>query len=49
MAQEGTVQMLQADGSLAPEATFDVKHVADSVVHIAELPLDVTVSQYTIM
>ncbi|TCD65498.1 hypothetical protein EIP91_002546 [Steccherinum ochraceum] len=49
MAAQQTVGVLQADGTVAPEATFDVKHVADSVVHVAELPLDVTVLQYTIM
>lgn len=49
MAHQQTVGVLQADGSVAPEATFDVKHVADSIVNIAALPLDVTVLQYTIM
>ncbi|KAH8085945.1 short-chain dehydrogenase/reductase SDR [Cristinia sonorae] len=49
MAHQQTVGVLQADGRIAPEATFDVQHVADSIVHIAELPLDVTVLQYTIM
>lgn len=49
MAQGQTVGVLQANGTVAPEATFDVKYVADSIVHVAELPLDVTVLQYTIM
>jgi len=40
---------LQANGQIAKEAVFDVKHVADSIVHIANLPLDVTVLNYTIM
>jgi NAD(P)-dependent dehydrogenase (short-subunit alcohol dehydrogenase family) len=40
---------LQADGSLRPEATMDVKHVADAVVHMASLPLDANVPFMTIM
>jgi len=40
---------LQADGSLRPEATMDVKHVADAVVHMASLPLDANVPFITIM
>jgi NAD(P)-dependent dehydrogenase (short-subunit alcohol dehydrogenase family) len=33
----------QADGSVRPEPTFDPRHVADAVVRIAQLPLDVDV------
>ncbi|KAG6910704.1 hypothetical protein DXG01_008748 [Tephrocybe rancida] len=40
---------LQPDGRVIPEATFDVKHVGDSIVHIANLPNDVTVLEYNIM
>ncbi|TRM61149.1 hypothetical protein BD626DRAFT_434875 [Schizophyllum amplum] len=49
----------QADGELLPdgtfqhrllkEATIDVKHIADTIVHIAELPNDVTVLEMNIM
>jgi NADP-dependent 3-hydroxy acid dehydrogenase YdfG len=39
----------QADGSLAPEPTIDVAHVARTVVQMAELPLDVNVQTVTIM
>ncbi|HVV18213.1 MAG TPA: SDR family oxidoreductase, partial [Pseudonocardiaceae bacterium] len=39
----------QADGSLAAEPTMDVRHVAATVVHIANLPLDVNVPFLTIM
>jgi NAD(P)-dependent dehydrogenase (short-subunit alcohol dehydrogenase family) len=39
----------QADGRLAPEPTFDVRHVADAVVQMAALPLDVNVQFMTIM
>ncbi|KAK7689826.1 hypothetical protein QCA50_006465 [Cerrena zonata] len=41
--------VLQPDGRIAAEATFDPRHVADAVVHIASLPLDVTVLNFTIM
>jgi NAD(P)-dependent dehydrogenase (short-subunit alcohol dehydrogenase family) len=40
---------LQADMSLKPEPTFDVKHVADAVVYMASLPLDVNVLFMTVM
>ena len=39
----------QADGSLKPEPTINVRHVADAVVHMAGLPLDVNVQFITIM
>ncbi len=39
----------QADGSLKPEPTIDVRHVADAVVHMARLPLDVNVQFMTVM
>ncbi|KAI0761990.1 hypothetical protein BD413DRAFT_616723 [Trametes elegans] len=40
---------LQPDGRLSREATFDARHVGDAVVHIAGLPLDVTVLTFNIM
>jgi NAD(P)-dependent dehydrogenase (short-subunit alcohol dehydrogenase family) len=40
---------LQADFSLKPEPTFDVRHVADAVVYMANLPLDANVLQMTVM
>jgi len=39
----------QADGSMRPEAVMDVRHVADSVVHMANLPLDANVLFMTVM
>ncbi|GJE91735.1 short-chain dehydrogenase/reductase SDR [Phanerochaete sordida] len=48
-ANQGGGGALQADGSVKPEGTFDVKHVADTIVHIAGLPLDVTVLTFTIL
>jgi NAD(P)-dependent dehydrogenase (short-subunit alcohol dehydrogenase family) len=33
----------QPDGSVRPEPTFDPAHVAAAVVHLARLPLDVSV------
>ncbi|MGE0241225.1 MAG: SDR family oxidoreductase, partial [Parvibaculaceae bacterium] len=41
--------VLQADGSTAVEATMDVRHVVDAVVHMASLPLDVNVLFMTVM
>ena len=39
----------QANGTMAVEPTMDVKHVADAVVHMAGLPLDVNIQFITIM
>ncbi|MFL5404798.1 MAG: 3-oxoacyl-ACP reductase, partial [Myxococcales bacterium] len=39
----------QADGSIKPEPLMDVKHVADAVLQMANLPLDVNVQFMTIM
>ncbi|GAA1387792.1 SDR family oxidoreductase [Pseudonocardia kongjuensis] len=38
----------QADGTVRPEQTFDVRHVADAVVHMAGLPLSANVQFLTI-
>jgi NAD(P)-dependent dehydrogenase (short-subunit alcohol dehydrogenase family) len=40
---------LQADFSLKPEPTFDVKHVADAVLYMAGLPLEANVLRMTVM
>jgi NAD(P)-dependent dehydrogenase (short-subunit alcohol dehydrogenase family) len=40
---------LQADGSLRQEATMDVRHIADAIVHMASLPLGANVQFMTIM
>lgn len=40
---------LQADFSIKPEPTFDVKHVADAVLYMAGLPLDANVLRMTVM
>lgn len=39
----------QADGSMKPEPTMDVAHIADAVVHMANLPLDANIQFMTIM
>jgi NAD(P)-dependent dehydrogenase (short-subunit alcohol dehydrogenase family) len=39
----------QADGSVAPEPTMDVEHVARAVVYMAGLPLDANVLFLTVM
>ena len=39
----------QADGSIAPEPTMNLQHVADAVLRMAELPLDANVLFQTIM
>jgi NAD(P)-dependent dehydrogenase (short-subunit alcohol dehydrogenase family) len=38
----------QANGSIAPEPTFDPAHVADAVLYMASLPLDANVQFLTI-
>lgn len=39
----------QASGMIAPEPIFDVRHVAEAVVYMANLPLDANVQFLTIM
>jgi NADP-dependent 3-hydroxy acid dehydrogenase YdfG len=39
----------QADGTIKAEATMDVAHVADAVLHMANLPLETNVQFMTIM
>jgi NAD(P)-dependent dehydrogenase (short-subunit alcohol dehydrogenase family) len=41
--------VLQADGSVAPEPTMDVEHVARAVVYMAGLPLNANVLSLTVM
>lgn len=41
--------ILQANGSLMVEPRIDVRHVADAVYYIAELPLDANVQFMTVM
>ncbi len=41
--------VLQADGSVAPEPTIDVGHVAAAIVYMASLPLDANVLFMTVM
>jgi NAD(P)-dependent dehydrogenase (short-subunit alcohol dehydrogenase family) len=40
---------LQADGSTVPEPTMDAAHVADLVLHMAELPLTANVQFMTVV
>ncbi len=49
MTDKMAAGIIQADGSMAAEARMDVKHVATSVLHMANLPLDANVLFMTIM
>jgi NAD(P)-dependent dehydrogenase (short-subunit alcohol dehydrogenase family) len=49
MAVAMTKGVPQADGSNKVEAVMDVAHVASSIKHMAELPLDVNVQFMTVM
>ena len=41
--------MMQADGTMRPEPTFDVRHVVDALLYMAELPLEANVQFMTVM
>jgi len=41
-------EALQADGSRRAEPSFDVRHVADAVLYMAQLPLDANVLRMTV-
>ncbi|MGH1414209.1 MAG: SDR family oxidoreductase [Pelagimonas sp.] len=49
MAQAMTQGVPQADGSIAVEPVMDVAHVASSVLHMANLPLEANVQFMTVM
>jgi len=49
MAVPMTKGVPQADGSIRAEATMDVAHVASSVLHMANLPLDANIQFMTVM
>jgi NAD(P)-dependent dehydrogenase (short-subunit alcohol dehydrogenase family) len=41
--------MMQADGSMKTEPTFDVRHVVDALLYMADLPLEANVQFMTVM
>ena len=49
MAMAMVTGMPQPDGNIRSEATMDVTHVASSVLHIANLPLNANVQFMTLM
>ena len=49
MTETMAAGILQADGSLKAEPRMDVRHVADAVLNIANLPLEANVPFMTIM
>ncbi len=49
MARRMTKGVPQANGSIEVEAVMDVAHVASSVLHMANLPLDANVQFMTVM
>ena len=49
MARTMTTGMPQADGSITAEAVMDVTHVAQAVLNMATLPLEVNVQFMTLM
>ncbi len=49
MTKDTSTGMMQADGTMRPEPTFDVKHVVDALLYMAELPLEANVQFITVM
>jgi len=49
MTARMSVGVAQANGTIAPEPTMDVAHVARAVVYMASLPLDANVLSMTVM
>ena len=39
----------QANGTVMPEPMFDPRHVGDTIVHMARLPLEANVQFITVM
>lgn len=49
MAKPMAAGVMQANGTVAVESRMDVRHVADAIVYIANLPLDANVQFMTLM
>ena len=49
MAEKMTRGVPQADGTEKVEPVMDARHVAEAVLHMASLPLDVNVPFMTVM
>jgi NAD(P)-dependent dehydrogenase (short-subunit alcohol dehydrogenase family) len=49
MTQSFTQGMLQADGSRRPEPVFELRHVVDAVLYMAQLPLEANVQFMTVL
>jgi NAD(P)-dependent dehydrogenase (short-subunit alcohol dehydrogenase family) len=49
MTERMTAGVLQANGAIAQEPRMDVRHVADAIVYMANLPLDANVQFMTVM
>jgi NAD(P)-dependent dehydrogenase (short-subunit alcohol dehydrogenase family) len=49
MTERMKVGVAQADGSLRPEPRMDVRHVADAVLYMVNLPLEANVQFMTVM
>jgi NAD(P)-dependent dehydrogenase (short-subunit alcohol dehydrogenase family) len=49
MTADMSAGKLQADGSLKPEPTFEVRHVVDAILYMAGLPLEANVQFMTVM
>lgn len=49
MTARMTTGSLQANGTMEPEPTFDVRHVVDALLYMAGLPLEANVQFITIM
>ena len=49
MTERMTRGVIQPNGQMVPEPRMDVQHVADAVVHMANLPLETNVQFMTIM
>jgi NADP-dependent 3-hydroxy acid dehydrogenase YdfG len=49
MTDRLTKGVMQANGTLMPEPRMALKHVADAIVFISNLPLDANVQYMTLM
>ncbi len=49
LSERMTRGVRQANGTIAPEPMIDVSHVAEAVLHVARLPLEVNVLNMTVM
>src|SRR5207237_8440010 len=49
LTERMAARIIQANGTIMPEARLDLKHVSDAILYMANLPLEANVQFMTVM